>query len=250
MKFQNDEYSNNMTIDNIKTLKIAQKKMTEMFRHFDRICRKYNIRYWCIGGTLLGAVRYNGWIPWDGDIDVAILNDDYSKLENIIQSELPDNLWFQSPKSDKLYKGDPGIYKIRHLNSCYINNYNSWHNGLQLDIFSSKIIGNNINIDRVDYPINSILPTKSMYFEDILVSIPKNPEIYLRKKFGEYTKLPSIENRYPHEGITIIIDKPCKWMLSKYPKLYKMKGGKKKKTNKVKRYKKKNKNKLSKKMYT
>jgi lipopolysaccharide cholinephosphotransferase len=51
--------------------------MTEMLRSFDKVCRKYNLKYWCVGGTFIGTIRHHGWIPYDGDVDVCMLDTDY-----------------------------------------------------------------------------------------------------------------------------------------------------------------------------
>ena len=53
-------------------LRSCQLKQLEILKIFDRICRKHNLRYWIDGGTLLGAVRHKGFIPWDDDLDVAM----------------------------------------------------------------------------------------------------------------------------------------------------------------------------------
>ena len=88
-------------------------------------------------------LRHKGWIPWDGDIDVGMMDYDYKKLQKIIQSELPPYLWFQDKTTDKFYKSDIG--KIRHLHTNYKDSKSyDWHNGLQLDIMIFKNVENNM----------------------------------------------------------------------------------------------------------
>ena len=49
-----------------------------MLKMIDKLCRENNLKYWCQGGTLIGAVRHKGWIPFDGDIDISMLEEDYN----------------------------------------------------------------------------------------------------------------------------------------------------------------------------
>lgn len=58
---------------------------------FKNICAKYNLRYYAMGGTLLGAVRHSGFIPWDDDIDVAMSRDDFERFLSVVKIELQDN---------------------------------------------------------------------------------------------------------------------------------------------------------------
>lgn len=60
----------------------------EMLTEFDRICRKYEKEYFIIAGTLLGAVRHGGFIPWDDDVDVAMKREEYEKFCKICGKEL------------------------------------------------------------------------------------------------------------------------------------------------------------------
>jgi len=201
--------------------------MTGMFKHFDSICRKHGFKYWCLGGTLIGAIRHEGWIPWDGDIDVGMLKDDYIQFKTIIQSELPDTMWFQSQETDKYYKGN--IPKIRYLNSNY-KDYKStqWHNGLQLDIFvfdnnSKEIYGKHPVAgipDKNRRPISDILPLKELKFEDLSVYVPNKYKMISKEIWGDYPPmLLPIEKRFPHEG-RFEFTAP-KWMIKKYQELYK-----------------------------
>ena len=84
-------------------LREAQYRMLDMLIEVDKICRKHNIPYWLDGGTLLGAVRHGGFIPWDDDIDIALMRDDYKKLCKILKRELPDNFVFQDEHTEPAY---------------------------------------------------------------------------------------------------------------------------------------------------
>lgn len=66
-------------------MEIKQKIVAFMFREFDRICRKEDIKYWLDFGTLLGAVRHGGFIPWDDDIDLGMMRKDFLRFKEAVQ---------------------------------------------------------------------------------------------------------------------------------------------------------------------
>ena len=65
------------------SLKDLQHLELEIFKYFISLCEKYKLRYFLAGGTLLGAIRHKGFIPWDDDIDVLMPRTDYDRLQNI-----------------------------------------------------------------------------------------------------------------------------------------------------------------------
>ena len=64
-----------------------KKLEVEMLKIIDKLCRNNNIQYFAIGGTLLGAIRHNGFIPWDDDIDIALTFENYQKLLKLLEKE-------------------------------------------------------------------------------------------------------------------------------------------------------------------
>lgn len=79
------------------TLKEMQKIELNILIEFSEICKRHNLRYYLAGGTLLGAVRHKGFIPWDDDIDIKMPRKDYEKFIKLSKLELPSHLYVLSP---------------------------------------------------------------------------------------------------------------------------------------------------------
>ena len=95
-------------------LRRQQLVMLEIVKELDRICRKHGIPYFLYGGTLLGAIRHNGFIPWDDDLDVALFRKDYKKLMKVLPDELPEDIALQTNDTDKNYFYFIGKLRDRH----------------------------------------------------------------------------------------------------------------------------------------
>lgn len=120
------------------TLRQAQLVMLRMFKIIDYICRKHNLRYWMCSGTLLGAVRHQGFIPWDDDLDICMIREDYERFIAIAKKELPDDLFLQTRENDPEYDYLALPCKIRDTKSLIISNgleKKTYHMGLFIDIF-------------------------------------------------------------------------------------------------------------------
>ena len=71
----------------------------QIMDEIDRICKKYNIKYFLAGGSMLGAARHDGFIPWDDDIDVGMLRPEYERFIEKKKKELPPNCFVQTFQS-------------------------------------------------------------------------------------------------------------------------------------------------------
>ena len=68
-----------------------QKLLLQLFREVDAICKKHDLRYVMAGGTLIGVLRNEGFIPWDDDVDIYMPKSDWDKFVEICQNEMPPN---------------------------------------------------------------------------------------------------------------------------------------------------------------
>ena len=118
-------------------LRQLQLRMLDILLEIDRICKKHNIQYWLSSGTQIGALRHNGFIPWDDDLDIEMMRKDYLKLMKVLPDELPDWLALQNSDTDENYFF---FYaKIRDRRSKMLENTNydrMWkEQGIYIDIF-------------------------------------------------------------------------------------------------------------------
>lgn len=98
------------------TLRNIQLLYVELLRFIDNVCRKHEIDYWIDYGTLLGAVRHDGFIPWDDDVDISIMRKDYEKLIEVLPIEIA--------KYDYL-KEECGISLLRENHENHFSDFNS-----------------------------------------------------------------------------------------------------------------------------
>ncbi len=132
-----DNYEEEYTFPglNIK-IKDVQKIELEILLEFDRICKEEGLPYQLFSGTLLGAIRHKGFIPWDDDIDVAMMRKDYETFLQMGQKKLREEYFLQTTETDKNYVNP--FAKIRKNGTIFMESMVEgvdMHHGVYIDIF-------------------------------------------------------------------------------------------------------------------
>ena len=263
-----------------------QKADLILLRELDRVCTLLGIKYFVCGGTMLGYVRHGGFIPWDDDVDVAMLRSDYNRFISEAGAVLDKRVFLQTRDTDP---NIPYLFsKIRLNDTEYVTEYNEFrdfHKGICLDIFpfdflpdepkkcqdfiqeviglskqhngtanhqyaieQSDIVPRNereanylktqkekldmywaqdLRISQQAYieaatrynadaekneltivasfipsftyiDLNDLFPLQRGMFEDVEVSLPRRPEVFLKMQYGDFMKLPPKHQQIAH----------------------------------------------------
>ena len=119
-------------------LRRDQLELLRMLKHVADICQEHNIKWWLSSGTLLGAARHKGFIPWDDDIDIVMLRKDYRRLERILRKEHSKEFVLHSMRSDVEYVNCFAKYRKREgriESTSRRYDYYKWR-GIGFDIFT------------------------------------------------------------------------------------------------------------------
>lgn len=114
--------------------------LLDLYKEFRRVCKKYGLKYYANGGTLIGAARHHGFIPWDDDMDIAMMYDDYVKLLELPADEFGYPYYLQSYKSDEM--SEISAARLRNSNTTGCTKWEfdnlkikSHNKGVFIDIF-------------------------------------------------------------------------------------------------------------------
>ena len=166
-------------------LRKVQLADAEVLRILNDVCEKHSLTYWLDWGTLLGAVRHKGFIPWDDDLDVTMPREDYDRASDILPGEM------------KKYGASTSVSERR---ICIM----IWNAGINLDIFPADSVcennsaKNNGEIGKKELVFSegkyhnkdSIFPLKETEFEGHLLKVPNNTHEYLTAQYGDYMSFP------------------------------------------------------------
>ena len=138
-----------------------QTKLLDMLIWFDGFCRTNNLRYYALGGTLLGACRHQGFIPWDDDVDVGMPRKDYEKLAELMGLKIHDGYVLETE-----YSADPKycyfFSKLYDTSTTLLEDVaTGLKRGLFLDIFPLDGIGNG---DRPDLQYYGKIKRKAWFY--------------------------------------------------------------------------------------
>lgn len=120
-----------------KTVAGAQHIMLEILKVVHRICEEHQIRYFLEGGTLLGAIRHDGFIPWDDDLDISMPREDYEKFLKLAPECLPQDMLLQTTAIEPAFRLP--FAKIRKKGTALLEFHEdgteAYHHGIFIDIF-------------------------------------------------------------------------------------------------------------------
>ena len=179
-------------MDNNKMLK---KYELGILDEFDKICKKHNIKYYLAFGTLLGAVRHKGFIPWDDDIDIHMTINDLEKFKEICKTELPKDYYIQDKLTDKYYYNywtKLGLENTTWMPKDHIVNCKY---GICIDIFPI-FIGKDTEKDkkRIEKYTKLMLRTSSKYY---VLNTKKETYSWYKKTF--HRLVPNFLNNYMYK---------------------------------------------------
>ena len=138
----------NITGDEFRRMQLLE---LDMLVEFDRVCRKHDIKYVIFCGTLLGAIRHKGFIPWDDDIDVCITREEFEKFKLVADELDPSLCYFQDHTTDPYFRW--GYGKIRRTGTTFVRagqEHLKCKTGVFIDIFPvddipKSVIGQMLN---------------------------------------------------------------------------------------------------------
>ena len=227
-KFVRDAKGNKIQVSpkmDVENMRETHARVLRILKHVDVICVDNDLVYWVCGGTLIGAIRHEGFIPFDGDIDIAMPFDSYEKFRKLAPKLLPHDIWLQDTRSDphfpvhKKYEA-----KLRDLNSDY-RDYSMLnkdvHNGIQLDIFIPLNECYRMTKSTCCKTLNDpmVAPLRRQAFENLNVNVPAQSEKILSMFYGDWSALPKVKDRLSKQGHVDFVAPD--WVKEKYPELYK-----------------------------
>lgn len=174
----------------------------DLLERFQEVCHRHNLTFFASGGTLLGAIRHKGYIPWDDDIDIMMMREDYEKLLDIAAAEFTAPYFFQTAWNDKNYSR--GHAQLRNSNTTGMlpseQGRFPFNQGIFIDIFPTDAVP--------DDPRERAAQCKRIKFWEKLLKVtvryPANPKKTLVKNI-----LHAVASLIPYRWIYWQMEKAC-----------------------------------------
>ena len=151
--------------ENSDKLHLHQNVLLELLLELDRVCKKHNIKYSLFAGTMLGAVRHQGFIPWDDDADVIMPRADYEKFLQVAKNEIDTEKYFLQAEFSEHF---PMFFsKLRKNNTACIEKYRprdlESHRGVFIDIFPCDNLSDNRLKRKLQFVFSKTVIAKSLF---------------------------------------------------------------------------------------
>lgn len=194
-----------------------KKVQLEILEEFIRICEINNLKWYGIAGTLLGAIRHSGYIPWDVDIDVAMMREDYDKFAEICETQLDSSFVYKSFENEKyhysphakLYKENTRVilgYKQRNNKK-----HRKDHKGIYIDVFPLDVAPQSTELQRKQAAKLQKLRKLKIYKEGLVYENGFLYSKFIGKKIISLLLYPiSLQKINEKENNTMIKYKDCK----------------------------------------
>ena len=127
---------------------LLHRVLLSAMKDVDKICREHDIKYFLHAGTLLGAVNYHGFIPWDDDVDISMMRDDYERFCDII-CEYKDQYFIQTYKTDPDYPNNRAILRILGTHVNYLHDNRQGRHEIGIDIVPLDAVPDNMISRRI-----------------------------------------------------------------------------------------------------
>ena len=130
----------------LQEVRKVQEKLLYMAKRIKSILEYADIPYFITYGTLLGAVRHKGFIPWDDDFDIYLFDDSYDQAMKVLKERLPDDMFLETQESEPLYfHGWAHVKDMNSITTCDLFPQDNLyaHKGISIDLYRTKLIPEN-----------------------------------------------------------------------------------------------------------
>lgn len=189
-----------------KWIKEAQAVQIRLLEKISYICEKYGLKYYAFFGTLLGAVRHKGFIPWDDDTDILMFRKDYDKFLELAETEFQDDFFLQTMKSDRNgFFG--GFSRLRYIKSTAIEIFH-WseqkNQGIWMDIIPLDNMPETSEIELIGTKITEIQKL-------LFAKVYKEETIFRGMNEEEFGKYKARAQHFDYEKLCEELENNCKY---------------------------------------